>query len=722
MKKNHLLKLIIFVAIVIFAVLAYQLLGLHNYLSLQYLKEQQGYLQQQFTSNPLKTLVLFALAYVGVTALSLPGAALLTLAAGGLFGLWYGVLVVSFASTIGATLAFLASRYLLKESVRQIAGPRLEAFQKGLEKDGAFYLLSVRLVPVFPFFLVNIVMGLTNIRALTYFWVSQLGMLPGTFVYINAGTQLGQLESLSGIVSPELFGSFVLLAIFPWVAKILLEALSRQRHLRRFKKPQQFDYNLVVIGAGSAGLVSAYIAAAVKSKVALIEKHKMGGDCLNTGCVPSKALIKSAKVRYQLSRAGEFGVLVDQTDVKVNFRQVMSRIQKVIQDIEPHDSIERYTSLGVECFAGSARVLSPYEVQFSAPNGSTQILTTKNIAIASGARPFVPDIPGLKQSNHYTSDNLWELSELPNRLVVLGGGPIGCELAQSFQRLGSQVTLIERGSWLLGREDVEASQIVQEQFRHEGITLLLNHEVVGVKDGSLAQVKVLGNQPSTSVVAFDAIIVALGRKPNVSGFGLEDLGIDLTPYGTIAVDPFLRTLKYANIYACGDVAGPYQLTHAASHQAWFVAVNALFSPFKKYPVDYRVIPWCTFTDPEVARVGLNELEAKVQNIPYQVFTYHLDDLDRAIADGETSGFVKVLTVPGSDRILGVTFVGDHAGDLIAEFVAAMKHGIGLNKVLGTIHIYPTYAEANKFAAGVWKRATAPQWALQILARFHRFRR
>lgn len=692
---------------------SYKWLGLGQYLSVESLKAHQESLHAYYLDHPLLVAGLYTCVYIISTALSLPGATILTLAGGVIFGLGIGFLLVSFSSTIGATLAFLASRFLLRDFVQSKFRDKLESINKGVEKEGAFYLFTLRLVPVFPFFLVNLVMGLTNIRTVTYCFVSQLGMLPGTAIYVNAGTQLAQINSIRGILSPGLLFSFALVGVLPLLSKWIIGMIKSRKHSSKFKKPACFDYNMVVIGGGSAGLVSAYIASAVKAKVALIEKHKMGGDCLNTGCVPSKALIRSSKILSYFKRANEFGF--DALPAKIEFSKVMERVQRIITEVAPHDSAERYSSLGVECIQGEATIRSPYEVEV---NG--KILTTKNIVVATGAFPLVPPIPGLSEIKFLTSDNVWSLRELPRRLVVLGGGPIGCELAQSFARFGSQVSIVEMAPGIMVREDEDASSLVSEKFKKEGIAVLTGHKALRVEKNEKALVCEF--QGKVTKIHFDEILIALGRKANVKGFGLESLNIEISNRGTIAADEFLRTTNYPNIFVCGDVAGPYQFTHTAAHQAWYVAVNALFSPFKKFKVDYRVIPWCTFTDPEVARVGLNELEAREKNIPYEVARYGIDDLDRAIAESEAHGFVKILTSPGSDVILGVTIVGDHAGDIISEYVAAMKHGLGLNKILGTIHIYPTLAEANKYAAGVWKKANAPKKALELLGKFHSWRR
>lgn len=701
------------VSIILIILVSYRWLGLDQYLSLSSLKEHKDAILAFHQDNPWKVLWAFALVYIVSTALSLPGATILTLAAGAIFGLWQGLILVSCASTIGATLAFLASRFLLRDFVQNRFESKLDVINRGIKKEGAFYLFTLRLIPIFPFFLINLVMGLTPIRTLTYFFVSQIGMLPGTFVYVNAGTQLADINSLKDILSIEMILSFALIGVLPLISKWIINYLKNRRHLKMYKKPKSFEYNMVVIGAGSAGLVSAYIASAVKAKVALIEKHKMGGDCLNTGCVPSKALIKSAKILSYFKRAEEFGL--EKPEIKLNFSKVMDRVHRVIKEIEPHDSVERYTDLGVDCIQGSAKILSPYEVEVGG-----RVLTTKNIVVATGARPLVPPIPGLNEVPFLTSDNVWQLRELPERLIVLGGGPIGCELAQSFARFGANVSLIERNDRIMSREDEDVSSLVTEKFKKEGVSVLTSHTAkrVDSKKGIL----ICEHQGREIEIPFDKILVALGRKANIQGFGLEELGVEVSEKGTVVADEYMRTTNFPNIYVCGDVTGPYQFTHTAAHQAWFVAVNALFSPFKKFKVDYRVIPWCTFTDPEVARVGLNEQEAKEKGIEHEVSIYGIDDLDRAIAEDEAQGFVKVLTPPGKDRIIGVTIVGTHAGDIIAEYVAAMKHGFGLNKILGTIHIYPTLAEANKYAAGVWKKKNAPQKVLEMLNKYHSWQR
>ncbi len=706
------------VVVLLLMVAKSQGIAVFDYLSLQSLKAHQETIDAYFQANPLVTAGTYFVIYVLVTAFSLPGAAVMTLAGGAVFGLLWGTLIVSFASSIGATLAFLVSRYLLRDVVQSRFGDKLKAVNKGIEKDGPFYLFTLRLVPLFPFFVINLVMGLTPLATRTFYWVSQLGMLAGTLVYVNAGTQLARIDSLDGILSPGLIASFTLLGLFPLITHKIVDRVKARRVYARWEKPARFDRNVVVIGAGSAGLVTAYIGAAVKAKVTLVERHKMGGDCLNTGCVPSKALIRSAKFLSHVKRSREFGIR--EAAASFDFSDVMARVRKVIADIEPHDSVERYSELGVECLSGEAKIVSPWEVEVRTPQG-TRKLTTRSIVIAAGARPFVPPIPGLDEAGYLTSDTVWQLRELPARMVVLGGGPIGSELTQAFARLGSKITQVEMLPRILIREDPEVSDTVMRSFRDDGVNVLVKHKAkqVIVEDGEKI---LLCDGPAGEIrVPFDAILVAVGRVANTTGYGLEELGIGTNQARTVETNEFLQTI-YPNIFACGDVAGPFQFTHTAAHQAWYAAVNALFGDFRRFRADYSVIPWATFTEPEVARVGLNETEARERNIAHEVTVYGIDDLDRAIADSEAHGMVKVLTVPGKDKILGATIVGEHAGDLIAEFVLAMRHGLGLNKILGTIHIYPTLAEANKFAAGNWKKEHVPQRVLQWLKRYHAWTR
>ncbi|MBL0456031.1 FAD-dependent oxidoreductase [Aeromonas enteropelogenes] len=700
---------------------AFFALDLGHYLSLSQLQARQESLALWVDRHFVAASLLFLVIYVLSTALSLPGASLLTLAGSAVFGVAWGLLLVSFASSLGATLAFLSARFLLRDWVSARFGDKLATFQAGMAKDGAFYLLSLRLIPIFPFFLVNLLMGLTPIRVSTYYWVSQLGMLPGTFVFVLAGSELATLTSTGNILSPGLMVALTLLGLMPWLMKKLAQTLAQRRLHAPYQKPIRYDYNLVVIGAGAGGLVTSYIAAAVKAKVALIEKHRMGGDCLNTGCVPSKALIRAARFAAEQRKAGELGFSPSQSEA--DFAAVMARVAQVIREVEPHDSVERYQGLGVECIEGAARLVSPWEVDV---NGRR--LTTRHVVIATGARPLVPDLPGLGDVPYLTSDTLWQLRTPPRRLLVLGGGPIGCELAQSFALLGIPVTLVELADQLLPREEREVAEALRLQMERDGVTLLTGWRAERAQYQPEEDMRVglpirlhLRRGGETQVIEGEQLLLALGRVANVSGFGLEELGVTLAPRGTVAVDGFLAT-NYPSILAVGDVAGPYQFTHFAAHQAWYAAVNALFGQFKRFRADYRVIPAATYTTPEIARVGLNRKEAEAQGIAFEATRFDLAELDRAIADGEREGFVEVLTVPGKDKILGATIVGTHAGERIAEFVLAMRHKLGLGKILATIHAYPTLMEGNKYVAGEWKRAHQPTRILALLARYHSWRR
>lgn len=698
---------------------AFWFFDLGHWLRLETLKARQTELFALYDARPLTVIAVYMAVYVTVTALSLPGAVILTLAGGALFGLWTGLVVVSLASTAGATLAFLAARYLLRDSVTRRFGARLDEVHRGMDRNGAFYLFTLRLVPLVPFFVINLVMGLTKMPARRYAWVSQLGMLPGTLVYVNAGTALGGLQSLSGIVSPQLLGAFALLAVFPWIARAVLAGWQARRVQQPWaaQRPKQYDRNLVVIGAGAAGLVTSYIAAAVRAKVTLVEAHQMGGDCLNTGCVPSKALIRAAKLAHEVTRANEFGLTA--APATVDFAAVMDRVADAVRGVAPHDSVERYTALGVDVRQGHARLVDPWHVEITAADGTREVLSTRAIVIATGAAPTVPPLPGLQDVAFLTSDTLWGLRTAPRRLAVLGGGPIGCELALALARLGCGVTLVEQVPRLLAREDDAVSALAADSLRAAGVDLRLGVAVqraeasaAGAPDGVL-------QLADGAAVAFDRLLVAVGRSARLQGFGLEALGI---PAGrTIETNEYLETL-HPNIYACGDVAGPWQFTHAAGHQAWSAAVNALFGQFRRFRVDGRVMPAVTFLDPEIARVGLNEREAAAQGVAVEVTRYPLGDLDRAIVERETTGFIQVLTEPGRDRMLGVTIVGAHAGELLAEFTLAMQHGLGLNKILGTVHPYPSWSDAAKLTAGRWKDAHKPEGALRWLARYHAWRR
>ena len=713
---------LLLVFLLLIAMGAFFFSGAYQWFSLETLKAYQSDFQAAFDQHPWKIAGIFFAVYVTMTALSLPGATLLTLLGGALFGFALGLTLISFASASGATLAFLMSRYLLRRPIEKRFPHRLAIINRGVTRDGAFYLFTLRLVPMFPFFVINLVMGLTRLKTRTFYWVSQLGMLPGTAVFVNAGGQLGDIERLGDIVSPTLLASFALLAIFPWIARRIVQLVQRRKAYRGFSRPRRFDYDMLVIGGGSAGLVSAYIGSAVKARVALVEADAMGGDCLNTGCVPSKALIRAARAAHEVRTAQRFGVTAGEPHVV--FSQVMHHVHQAIAAVEPHDSVERYTQLGVDVHQAHARLKTPWEVDVGG-----QTLSARHIVIATGARPQVPALPGIDAARVLTSENLWTLDTLPERLVVLGGGAIGCELGQSFARLGSKVTLVEGGEQLLGREDSEVGEHLKRTLEEEGVTVLTHTHARDITHHDGQQLNIerrfdvedneAGGEHQT--LDFDYLLVCVGRRANVEGLGLEALGITAEDGGTLALNRQLQT-RLPNVWACGDVAGPYQLTHAAAHQAWHVAVNALFGEFRRFNVDYRFIPAVVYTQPEVARVGLNEREAHEQGIAYELTRYAMSESDRAIAEGATGGFIQVLTVPGRDKILGATIVAENAGEWLGEFSLAMKHGLGLNKLLGTVHPYPTLSEAAKDTAGVWKNAHKPERVLSLLKRYFRWRR
>jgi pyruvate/2-oxoglutarate dehydrogenase complex dihydrolipoamide dehydrogenase (E3) component/uncharacterized membrane protein YdjX (TVP38/TMEM64 family) len=684
--------------------------------------------QALYQQDPLQTAGIFFIVYLLVAALSIPGAALMTLISGAIFGLSQGLLIASFASSIGATLAFIMSRLLLKDWVQSKFSMHLKTINDGIEKDGPFFLFTLRLIPIVPFFAINLLMGLMPISAWRFYWVSQLGMLAGTAVYVNAGAEFAAVVgqdtgfSLAGIMTPGLLGALILLAIFPWIVRAVVNRIQAKRALTtRAKgrtKPKKFDDNLIVIGGGAAGLVSSIIGSAVKAKVTLIEKHKMGGDCLNTGCVPSKAIIHAAKIVHENKKGHNTGLLRGKP-ASIDFNKVMSHVHGSIKAIEPHDSIERYESFGVSCATGQAKIISPWEVEIQHVSESgaitTEIRSAANIIIATGGRPRIPQILGLDQVTYYTSDTLWQITELPKRLLILGAGPIGCELGQAFARLGSQVTMVDKGQFLMPREDEDVSQLVAAAMAEEGVNHIPDRSISQLKSSKRCYVAQLDNGDD---IEFDVLLLAIGREGNTENLGLDNVDLKTDNNGFLAVDEYLQT-ECPTIYACGDVIGGYQFTHVSAHEAWFASVNSLFGRIKRFKADYRVIPWATFTSPEVARVGLSEKDAKLQNIPYESTQYGLDDLDRAITDDAATGFVRVLTVPGKDKILGATVVGARADDLIATFVIGMKHGLGLNKVLGTIHAYPTYMEANKFVAGQWKRKQVSAKLLALVAWYNR---
>lgn len=672
-------------------------------------------------AHPLAVwLLLFAL-YVGVTTLSLPVATLLTLGVGALYGFWAGLPLVSFASSIGATLSLLISRWLMRDWVEARFGDRLAMVNDGLRRDGAAYLFTLRLLPVFPFFLINLLAGLSPIRVRTFYIVSQVAMLPATALYVNAGTRLGEIERLSDVASPAMLASLAALGLLPWAARVGAALVQRSRRRARWPMPRRFDRNLVVIGGGAAGLIAAYAGATLRARVTMIEAERLGGDCLNFGCVPSKALIRAAHAAHEIRTAHRFGL--GAAAPEVSFRAVFARVEQAIADIAPHDSAERYRALGVEVIAGHARLVDPWTVEVARPGMDAQRLTTRAVVLATGAAPVVPPIEGLDETGYLTAETLWQAfarrDAPPGRLVILGGGPVGVELAQALSRLGAGVTLVEMAPRVLTREDPDVSEQVQARLLAEGVGLFTGQRALACGHDAEGKWILIEGTGGPTRLPFDELIVAVGRAARLKGFGLEELGIPADR--VIETNAWLETL-HPNILAAGDAAGPLQMTHVAAHQGWHAALNGLARPFWRLRPDMRAIPQAVFTDPEVARVGLNETEAQRQGTPHEVTRYDLADLDRAITDGATGGFVKVLTAPGSGRILGATIVGARAGEMIAPFALAMRHGLGLGKILATVHAYPTWAEANRATAGLWRRAHASPRLMALLERFHGWRR
>jgi len=462
-------------------------------------------------------------------------------------------------------------------------------------------------------------------------------------------------------------------------------------------------YNIVVIGAGTAGLITAVVAASLGAKVALIEQHLMGGDCLNVGCVPSKGVIRAARAWADLRRATDFGLHVP-PGVTYDFGAVMARMRKLRARISANDSAQRYAKLGVDVYLGSGRFTGPTTVQVEGPSGH-RTLTFVKAAVCTGARASAPPIPGLQETGYLTNETVFSLTELPRRLGVIGAGPIGCELAQSFARFGSQVSLIEAMHGIMPNEDRDAAEIVEQQMIRDGVTLLCCGKDLRVQKSDGGKRLIVDSHGRHYDVTVDDILVGTGRTPNVDGIGLEAAGVEYDKHG-ITVNARLQTTN-PSIYAAGDVCSRYKFTHAADAMAQIVIQNALFPhPFGLgyASVDSLVMPWCTFTEPEVAHVGMYEKEAQEKGLDVETYTYKLDEVDRAILDGEDEGFARVHIQKGTEKILGATIVAAHAGEMISEFSVAMKTGAGAKAIAGTIHPYPTQAEVNKKVINLWRKA------------------
>ena len=704
-------RIIAFIIIIVLIIIGVIIFDIQNLFTLSALKEKQAQLQDIVTNFPLYSAGIFFLSYVIFAGLSLPGVIVFTLAAGALFGLLQGVILVSFASTIGAFLAFLVARFLLHDKFQEKFSNRLVTVNEKVKREGAYYLFFLRLVPIFPFFLINILMALTPIRASLFYWVSQAGMLPATILYVNAGAQIAKISSAKDIISPPMLFAFVLLGIFPFIAKWFVSLLKSKMAYKNFKKPRHFDYNTIVLGGGSAGLVAAYTTSTLQGKAMLIEREQMGGDCLNTGCVPSKSIIRSAKFIADIKRAQSFGVA--KSNYEFDFKNIIQRVHQKIATIAPKDSVQRYSELGVDCEQGSATIISPWQIKLN-----EKTFSTKNIIIATGATPHIPELSGLEQVPYFTTDSIWSLEQLPKHLLIIGAGPIGCELGQAFARLGARVTIVQRRSRILPNEDEAAAELIEQALTLDKVTLCTNFctQKVSSENGSIV---LEGTHEGVPVkISSSHLLVATGRQANL--LGLDALDLETDKHNRLLVNQTLQT-RFPNIFACGDVTSSMQYTHAASHQAWYAAFNALFRPLKMFKCSLENIPRAIFTDPEIASIGITEQQAITRNIEHQVITFPMDDIDRAITDNATEGFIKVITAGNSDKILGVCIVGEHASELITEFVLAKTNNLGLNKVLKTVHIYPTRSEINRMVAGKWRREQISPRTISLLSKFQRWR-
>jgi pyruvate/2-oxoglutarate dehydrogenase complex dihydrolipoamide dehydrogenase (E3) component/uncharacterized membrane protein YdjX (TVP38/TMEM64 family) len=695
---------------------AYIWFDVATFLNLEYVKIRYQDLELFEAENPFLSASLFFFLYVSVAALSIPGVLLMTLLSGAVFGFFKGFFLTSFASATGATIAFFISRFLLQDWVRSRFSFHFTSFMKSAEKDIDFYLFSLRMIPFFPFFLVNLLMGLTKISWKRFFLISQFGMATSSAVYVNAGAGLAQVASLSDLLSLKLLLSFTLLGIFPLFSRWVVARYKNNRAYRGYSEPGSYDADLIVIGGGAGGLVTSIIAADAQAKVVLIEQDKQGGECLYTGCVPSKSIIRSSKIMSYLRRASEFGIV--EVQGRIDFSSVMQRANEIIKKIEPHDSVERYQSLGVNCLKGTAIIKTPFLVQV----GNRKI-TTRTIVVASGSRPRIPVIEGSSEIVYLTSETIWSIDQLPGCFLIIGGGAMGCEFAQAFQNFGSNVIQIESAERLLPKEDEEVSLVIQKRFIEIGIDVLVGHRLLKFKKDGNQKTAVVQRLSDGIIlnIAFDQVLYATGRIPNVENFGLEELGVEISPRGGIKVNARLQT-NFRNIFAVGDVVGPLQHTNMASHQGFYAALNSVIGGPLQLAADHRVVPYATFTDPEIARVGLCELDAKMAGIAFDVSRYDLTKNDRLLTDGEALGFVNVITAANSDEILGVTIVGHHASEQIAEFVFAMTHRMGLKSLSKVNHIYPTVSESNRLLASSWRRQHIHKNIRTILAYFLKIRR
>lgn len=696
--------------------------------------------------------VIFVGLYVVATVLFVPGS-LLTLGAGAVFGVALGSVCVSISATLGATAAFLVGRYLARDAIaRKIEKhEKFATIDRAVADEGWKIVLLTRLSPVFPFTLLNYAFGLTRVKLSHYVLASWIGMIPGTVMYVYLGSLVnvgaGHRQRTTGEWVLYGVGLLATVTVTVFVTRLARRALAKKIgstetvqsskeimsvpsapvlvrpadahnarlvsnvHPPDWQNPSPAPcYNLVVIGAGTAGLVTAAGAAGLGAKVALVEKSLLGGDCLNVGCVPSKAVIRSGRAVFDAKEAGPFGVRVGKP-VEIDFSAVMERMRKLRADLSPHDSAQRFANLGVDVFLGEARFASPDTVEVAG-----QTLRFKRAVIATGARAVEPPILGLAEAGYLTNETVFNLTQRPARLAVIGGGPIGCELAQAFQRLGSQVSLLHKNAHLLDREDMEAAALVQKAFIREGVALHLNATITRVERSAGGKLVYYEAQGKEETLAVDEILAGAGRAPNIEGLNLEAAGVRYDRRKGVLVNDCLQTSN-PHIYGAGDVCLAWKFTHAADFSARIVIQNALFLGRKK--ASTLTMPWCTYTDPEIAHVGLYERDARERGVEVDTYVREFKEVDRAVLDGEEDGFVKFHVKKGHDEILGATIVARHAGEMISEISVAMAARIGLGKLASVIHPYPTQAEALRQCGDAYNRTrltpTVKKWMGRWLA-------
>lgn len=720
--------------------------------------EFEGYVRSLGAIGPL----VVVLVYVLCTVLFIPGSAI-TIGAGTLFGLTTGFIVVVLGANLGALCSFLLARTLLREKVAvwAAAKPRFRSLDRAIGKQGFKMVLLTRLSPVFPFVLLNYFLGLTAVRTGAYVLGNLLGMLPATFLFVYIGAAARDAVAGSPDASTNLYQQiFKYIGLAATVAVVVIVTRIASRALREAEQadegsivsgrpvldsdfePTPFDkmvladdphdrqlidnchppkhvnptppgkYNLVVIGAGTAGLVSAAGAAGLGARVALIERNLMGGDCLNVGCVPSKALIRAARAVHDARSGAEFGVRLN-GEAGLAFSTAMERMRRLRAGISRHDSVQRFTDLGVDVFIGAGRFVGSDSIEVDGRR-----LAFDRAVIATGARAAEPRIAGLSEVGFFTNETIFTLIELPRRLAVIGAGPIGCELAQAFQRFGSEVTMMTRGAAILPKEDADAAALVRRQIEKDGVRILTGVKIQRAHAGGGAKVLAVTAGARELTVECDAILVSVGRVPNLENLGLDEAGIDYSARG-VEVDERLRTSN-PRVYAAGDICSRYQFTHAADAMARIVIANALFLARRR--TTDLVMPWCTYTDPEIAHAGYYEKDARNAGFDVATITQPLEQVDRAILDGEDEGFARLHYDNKSGRILGGTIVARHAGEMIGELTLAMAAKQSAGVLSSTIHCYPTQVEVLRKIGDLYMRTKLTPTVKKVFGKWLAWRR